>query len=92
MLPCASSITIKEHNGHQGYHALRTFNSMKWTLLMLSTELIPSTKKEERQWAELCLAILSYACFVTNKDITGTEKVFTSIYNMDKTLKTEEEQ
>ena len=54
---------------------------------MLSTEVIPSAKNEERLWASFCLSVISYAYFVNNIKIEGDERVFRSLHNADNSLK-----
>ena len=85
--PGAPNITVGNHEGATGYNIVSTFRTTEWSPIMLSTEVIPSAKNEERLWASFCLSVISYAYFVNNIKIEGDERVFRSLHNADNSLK-----
>ena len=85
--PGAPNITVGNHEGATGYNIVSTFRTTEWSPIMLSTEVIPSAKNEERLWASFCLSVIRYAYFVNNIKIERDERVFRSLHNADISLK-----
>ena len=49
-LPCSPGITVDTlPEGPKGYHFMQTFSINKWSPLMMSVEVIPNTKTDERE-------------------------------------------
>ena len=81
--PGAPHITV---DSAVGYNMVGTFQTTEWSPIMLSTEVIPSAKNEERLWASTLLAILSYSYYVNDLKIEGEQSVFTSRHRKDKSI------
>ena len=67
--PGAPNITVGVEEGAMGYNFVNTFRTTEWSPIMLSTEMIPSAKNEERLWASFSLSVIRYAYFVNNINI-----------------------